>query len=421
MIILHKFAHLADIHLGAHREPIMRELEMRAFKLALDRCIQEQVDFILICGDLFHVSIPDLSVVDEAVKKMREVGDKGIPIYAIYGSHDYSPNSTSVIDVLASAGTIRRIVDWELVDDRIKLNFFIDPKTGAKITGISARKAGLESRYFEMLDRRALEHEDGFKIFAFHAALNEFKPEYLSKMESFATSLLPKGFDYYAGGHIHDRSENSLHGYDRIVFPGALFPKDARDLERTVKGERRGFYIVSFDDKVYSNTFLEVSVFDDIYLEYDVSDKTATEAQKELQTKIQTAQVNGKVVLLKVSGRLSEGKTADIDFQAIRQTLLIAGAIHVELNRYGVTSREYQAITVSGQNVNEIETNLLKENISSLKTSEPTLTGEQGLQLSKELLRTLRAESQPTEAKREYESRMTKQGIETLGIKEDLQ
>jgi DNA repair exonuclease SbcCD nuclease subunit len=399
----------------------MRELEMRAFKLALDRCVQEQVDFILICGDLFHVSIPDLSVVDEAVKKMREVGDKGIPIYAIYGSHDYSPNSTSVIDVLASAGTMRRIVDWELVGDRIKLNFFIDPKTGAKITGISARKAGLESRYFEMLDRGALEHEDGFKIFAFHAALNEFKPEYLSKMESFATSLLPKGFNYYAGGHVHDRSENSLHGYDRIVFPGALFPKDARDLERTVKGEKRGFYIVSFDDEVYSQTFLEVSVFDDIYLEYDVSDKTATEAQKELQTKIQTAEVNGKVVLLKVSGRLSEGKTADIDFQAIRQTLLIAGAIHVELNRYGVTSREYQAITVSGQNVNEIEANLLKENISSLKTSEPALTGEQGLQLSKDLLRTLRAESQPTEAKREYESRMTKQGIETLGIKEALQ
>ena len=399
----------------------MRELEMRAFKLALDRCVQEQVDFILICGDLFHVSIPDLSVVDEAVKKMREVGDKGIPIYAIYGSHDYSPNSTSVIDVLASAGTMRRIVDWELVGDRIKLNFFIDPKTGAKITGISARKAGLESRYFEMLDRGALEHEDGFKIFAFHAALNEFKPEYLSKMESFATSLLPKGFNYYAGGHVHDRSENSLHGYDRIVFPGALFPKDARDLERTVKGEKRGFYIVSFDDEVYSQTFLEVSVFDDIYLEYDVSDKTATEAQKELQTKIQTAEVNGKVVLLKVSGRLSEGKTADIDFQAIRQTLLIAGAIHVELNRYGVTSREYQAITVSGQNVNEIEANLLKENISSLKTSELTLTGEQGLQISKDLLRTLRAESQPTEAKREYESRMTKQGIETLGIKEALQ
>jgi DNA repair exonuclease SbcCD nuclease subunit len=399
----------------------MRELEMRAFKLALDRCVQEQVDFILICGDLFHVSIPDLSVVDEAVKKMREVGDKGIPIYAIYGSHDYSPNSTSVIDVLASAGTIRRIVDWELVGDRIKLNFFIDPKTGAKITGISARKAGLESRYFEMLDRGALEHEDGFKIFAFHAALNEFKPEYLSKMESFATTLLPRGFNYYAGGHVHDRSENSLHGYDRIVFPGALFPKDARDLERTVKGEKRGFYIVSFDDEVYSQTFLEVSVFDDIYLEYDVSDKTATEAQKELQTKIQTAEVNGKVVLLKVSGRLSEGKTADIDFQAIRQTLLIAGAIHVELNRYGVTSREYQAITVSGQNVNEIEANLLKENISSLKTSEPALTGEQGLQLSKDLLRTLRAESQPTEAKREYESRMTKQGIETLGIKEALQ
>ncbi len=416
-----RFAHLADMHLGAHREPIMRELEMKAFKLALNQCVQRQVDFILFCGDLFHVCIPDLSVVDEAVRKMREVLDNKIPIYVIYGSHDYSPNSTSIIDVLTSAGVTKKIVDWKLVGDKICLSFFKDPKTGAKLTGISARKAGLESRYYEMLDREALESEEGFKVFAFHSALDEFKPEYLSKMESIATSLLPRGFDYYAGGHVHDCGEHKLAGYQNVVFPGSLFPKDARDLERTVRGQKRGFYIVTFDDKVRSVEFVETNVFDGIYSELDVSDKTATYAQKELLAKAKALEVNGKLVLLKASGQLSEGRTSDIDFQTIKNALLGAGAIHVELNRHRITSKEYQAITLSGENVGEIEANLLKENIGSTRTNEPKLKGEQGLELSKELLRVLRAEPQSGEGKRDYESKMRSQGIGTLGLKEALE
>lgn len=418
---MYRFAHLADAHLGAHRDPIMRELEIKAFNLSLDRCIREKVDFILVCGDLFHVCIPDLAVVDEAVKKMRDAVDADIPIYVIYGSHDYSPNSTSIIDVLASAGIIRKIVDWELVGDKIRLNLFLEPRTGAKLTGISARRAGLEDRYYDILDRRSLEREPGFKIFAFHSALDEFKPADMSRMESFATSLLPKGFDYYAGGHVHDRSDNKLPGYEKIVYPGALFPKDVRDLERTVKGEKRGFYIVSFDDKVREHEFVEVSVFDGLYIEHDVTDRTGEQANKGLQAKIEVEEVNGKLVLLKVAGQLSQGKTSDINFQAIRRQLLTAGAIHVEVNRHGVTSKEYQVITISGENVGEIEANLLKENIGSVKTSQPKLKGEEGLQLSKELLRMLRTESQPGEGKRDYETRVTTQGAEALGLREELE
>ena len=418
---MYRFAHLADAHLGAHRDPIMRELEIKAFNLSLDRCIREKVDFILVCGDLFHVCIPDLAVVDEAVKKMRDAVDADIPIYVIYGSHDYSPNSTSIIDVLASAGIIRKIVDWELVGDKIRLNLFLEPRTGAKLTGISARRAGLEDRYYDILDRRSLEREPGFKIFAFHSALDEFKPADMSRMESFATSLLPKGFDYYAGGHVHDRSDNKLPGYEKIVYPGALFPKDVRDLERTVKGEKRGFYIVSFDDEVRELEFVEVSVFDGLYIEHDVTDRTGEQANKGLQAKIEVEEVNGKLVLLKVAGQLSQGKTSDINFQAIRRQLLTAGAIHVEVNRHGVTSKEYQVITISGENVGEIEANLLKENIGSVKTSQPKLKGEEGLQLSKELLRMLRTESQLGEGKRDYETRVTTQGAEALGLREELE
>src|SRR5450759_5788362 len=95
---------MSDIHLGAHREPALRELERKCFAEAMDMCVREAVDFLLISGDLFDVGIPELGVVNDAVKKMRELRDAKIPVYAIYGSHDYTPTGTSIIDVLHTAG-----------------------------------------------------------------------------------------------------------------------------------------------------------------------------------------------------------------------------------------------------------------------------------------------------------------------------
>jgi len=87
-----KFAHLADMHIGAHREPALAHLAALAFTSAMDKCIEKEVDFVVISGDLFQSGIPDLVAVDNAVRKMREVREAGIPIYVIYGSHDYNPN-----------------------------------------------------------------------------------------------------------------------------------------------------------------------------------------------------------------------------------------------------------------------------------------------------------------------------------------
>ena len=45
-----KFAHMSDIHLGAHREPALRELERKCFAEAMDMCVREAVDFVLDLG-----------------------------------------------------------------------------------------------------------------------------------------------------------------------------------------------------------------------------------------------------------------------------------------------------------------------------------------------------------------------------------
>jgi len=150
---MYKFAHISDCHLGAHRDPVLQKLESSAFEKAMTKCIDEKVDFIVVSGDLFHSNIPDMGVVNEAVKKMKEVRDEGIPIYLTYGSHDYSPNETSIVDILDSAGLFTKIVKGKVQNGKLKLEFTVDPKTKAKLVGMSGRTIGMEEKYFEILDR----------------------------------------------------------------------------------------------------------------------------------------------------------------------------------------------------------------------------------------------------------------------------
>lgn len=417
-----KFAHMSDIHLGAHREPALRDLERRCFAEAVDRCISEAVDFVLISGDLFHVGIPDLTVVNDAVKKMRELREAKIPIYAIYGSHDYTPTGTSVIDILDTAGVLTNIMRWKMEEGRIRLKMSTDPETGAKLTGIAARKVGLESRYYEILDRESLEEEVGFKVFAFHSGITQFKPDYLSEMETIDLSLLPKGFDYYAGGHIHARGEYHLPGYERVVFPGPLFTGyGGRDLESTAKGDRRGFYVVDFDDRFRGMRFVALESFLGAYLEVDVGGRNAIQANKELQERVARLEVKERVVVLRISGELAGGKTTELDLHGARKSLTERGAVWVYVNRYGLTSKELTEGRVLGDDATAIEGTLFKDNLAKLKLSTRELTGESGVTRAKELLRLMRQGQRSNEMKKDYAKRLTDSGAEVIFAKELLE
>ncbi|MGD0978086.1 MAG: exonuclease SbcCD subunit D [Candidatus Bathyarchaeia archaeon] len=416
-----KFAHLADCHIGANRGPVLEKLELAAFNKAMDICMQERVDFVLISGDLFHANLPDMYVANEAVKKMKEVKDAGIPVYVIYGSHDYSPNGTSIIDILDSTGLIKKVVKGEDVDGKLRLGVFTDAKTAAKLIGISGRKAGLERNYFEILDRECLEKEQGFKIFAFHSAISELKPEFLAQMDSIPVSLLPKGFDYYASGHVHRKTESGFTGHERVVFPGALFGGYSRDLEDSAKGEKRGFYVVSFDEKVEEVKFMEVSVCDFAYFEYDVSDRNSMQAKKDLKEKLNKIEAENKIAVVKIKGELSGGKTSDISSGEIRDLLKENGALDIIINRYGLTSKDYASVKVVGEDVPAIENRLLRENIGAVKVSLEELKADKGAKLAQELLKVLRQEQKLNETKKDYVERIQKHALNTLGLGDEGQ
>src|SRR3989344_4392772 len=214
-----KFAHFSDCHIGGWREPELRELGIETFRRAVDMCINENVAFILLSGDLFDTALPQTELIKEVAGILKKVNDHDISVYAIPGSHDFSPSGKTMIDVLDKAGVLHNVVKF---NENNELEFTED-KTGVKITGMYGRKLGLERFDYEKLKKDNLEKENGFKIFMFHTALEEFKPAGMEKMEAYSYRDLPKGFDYYAGGHVHYIYQTKKEEYGFLTISGPTF------------------------------------------------------------------------------------------------------------------------------------------------------------------------------------------------------
>ena len=413
------FAHLSDIHLGFQKHESLQKVEQQVFEKCLDECIARKVDFILIPGDLFHVNIPEMRVQKFAFAKFRQVHDAGIPIYVVYGSHDFSPVSNSVIDLLAEVGYITKVTRATSHEDStISLEFLVDEKTGAKITGLSGLKVGKDREWYEKLDRDSLEAESGFKIFLFHGGISDMKTDTGMDGDLMPLSLLPKGFSYYAGGHMHKFNHQSFDGYSNVVYPGTPFAGYHADLEDNANGQKRGFVLVEFEDVVKSVEFVEIENTTYEIIEVNADNRKAESINQELLEKTKDIDPAGKVVIIKVKGELTSGKTADVDISAIRDSLNEQNAMMVNVSKNQLTSKEYSITEAKGANKEEIETNVFSENIGQLRFDHTELLGEDGIKLAKKLLSELGQPLLINEKKNEYIPRIRDNALAILGLED---
>ncbi len=344
-----RFAHMPDCHLGSWgSHPDLKDMPLLAFEKAIDACIKEKVDFILIAGDLFDTSLPPIDVLRKAASEFRRCVDKGIRVYAIPGSLDFSPTGKTMINVFEDAGLLTNVARFDEDDEKITLNLTED-KTGPKIAGMIGRRGSLEIEYFRKLQKVV---EDGFKIFVFHSGLDEFKPVNTKNLVTVPASELPKGFDYYASGHIHERYVNKE---KMIVFPGPLFPADFHELEIYDSG----FFIADYDGSKINLTFKPVKLFDVLIADVKADGKNVMQIENEILDRL--TEIKGKVVLLKVSGTLESGKQSDIDFKRITGKAVEMGALAVKKSVH-ITSKEFEDIEVKKHtSIDELELEIVKE------------------------------------------------------------
>jgi DNA repair protein SbcD/Mre11 len=404
-----KFSHIADCHIGSWRDEKLNNLSTEAFIKALNISVEEKVDFILMAGDIFNTSLPAIEKLKAATKKLREVKEANIPVYIIPGSHDFSPSGKTMLDVLEHAGLFINVVKGTITEEKkLQLQFTINKKTGAKITGLLGKKGSLEKKYYENLDPTNLENEDGFKIFMFHTALQELKPTYLAKMEANPVSFLPKSFDYYAGGHVHIVKHANIEGYKNIVYPGPLFPNSFSELEKLKHG---GFYIYNNGNIDFRPIILHRT--ESIHIK--ANHEPATMIEKKLREQVETINAKDAIVTIRITGELSEGKVIDIDFKSIRKTLEDEGAYFVMKNTGLLKTKDFEEIKIQADNTEAIEQKIIDEHLGQFQSKE--LTKEEQRQLTSSLLRILDTEKIEGERVLDFEDRIRKEVSETIKIK----
>ncbi len=322
-----KFAHLADVHLGGWKQPQLQELNLQSFNKAIDICIKEKVDFVLIAGDLFDSAFPPIDVLKETFGIFKNLHDAKIPCFIIAGSHDYSVSGKTFLDVLEKSGFCKNVADFEEREEKIILNPTI--YKGVAIYGYPGKISGME-----MNDLRKAELNDApgmFKIFMLHTTIDKAKGDL--PIDSLEIGKIPYA-DYYALGHLHIDFQ-----YENFVYPGPIFPNNFQELEDLQYGR---FCIIDTNNsgggsegmiKKIPIKMKEIESFD---IEIDNS-LTATE---KIISEIEKRDIEDKVVLLRLRGVLETGKNSDIKFPQIEEAIKRKKAYFFLRNTHELKSKE---------------------------------------------------------------------------------
>jgi len=387
-----KFVHLSDCHLGGWREPKLRDANTKAFVMAVDKILKENVDFVLIAGDLFNTAVPAIDSVRVAVEQLKRLKDNDVPVYFIAGSHDFSPSGKTMLDILEHAGLAKNVSKGGEENGKLRLEFTVDQKTGVKIAGMIGKKGGLEKEYYNLLDRESLQKEDGKKIFMFHSAVSELKPKELELMDAMPASLLPAGFDYYAAGHVHVVERGDVSGR-KIVYPGPCFPNNFAELEKLGHGS---FVLYNNGEAVH----VPLEPFPVVCLTISAKDKSPSEVEKNILSEIKKVNVKNAIVAIRVGGCLAKGKPADVVWNDIFHELYHNGAYHVMRNTVALVSKELEKVILPHSNDGDMEDVLLREHAGQFKLE------EKGVSIVKNLMRTFSAEKLDGEKVADFESRV---------------
>jgi len=402
-----RFAHIADGHIGAWVDPRMKELPLINFERAIEISTERNVDFVLISGDLFNTALPGIDLVTRVVKGLKALNNKGIRVYAIAGSHDFSPSGKTMLNLLEETGLIIMPTKNEVENDKLALQYIKD-KSGAKITGIIGRRNILDKAYYEMLLRERLESEEGFKIFMFHNAIAELKEKGFEQMEALPISMLPKNQDYYAGGHVHSPLCKDIEGFGRIVFTGPLFPANFKELEKLKTGS---FYINDVEGKEIKTEKIEIMPKNIFSINLDCNGKTPQEVYETIIKEINDKEFNETILMIRLFGELSTGKINDIDFRTIFETAYDKSAYFVMKNTYKLETKKSEVVKKETNiSVEELENQIIKE---SVKGNEK-ISKERQIEIAKAMLQLFAKEKHEGETQKDFEKRIIEEAKQIL-------
>jgi DNA repair exonuclease SbcCD nuclease subunit len=210
-----RFVHTADVHLDsplatlALRDPELAELisgaTRKAFVAVIDLCLVEQVDALLIAGDLYDGEQTSMKTARFLADQLRRLDEAGVRTFIIRGNHDAESRITRELTLPASV---------KVFAGRAETVSLSGGAIEAAVHGVSfAHKHAPES----LLPKFRPPIPGSVNIGIMHTSLGG-SPAHGLYAPCSLSDLHGAGFDYWALGHIHQRSE--ARGRAAIVMPG---------------------------------------------------------------------------------------------------------------------------------------------------------------------------------------------------------
>ncbi len=245
-----QFLHVADVHLGKRQYGLEeRERDFyKAFEEVVDIAIRERVDAFVVAGDLFDSPVPyhSLEPLRVAIRQVERLRENGIEVILVPGDHDVPKRRGSPSIQFLSEYTGAKLLKDDLGIKGVEVK-------GIKFYGVKAfnpeRKDELKQhlQLFKALESRA----NSKAVLIAHVGVCELLP-----FQCIDMGFLPKGFGYYALGHIHKYITKVFSGAP-LVYPGSLEVVSREEVEEARAG-RKGPVLVDTSDFSYQKIKVDV-------------------------------------------------------------------------------------------------------------------------------------------------------------------
>jgi predicted phosphodiesterase len=218
-----KFVHAADLHLDSPLRGLvryegaplgaMRAATRRAFENLIDLCLEENAKFLVLAGDIYDGNWKDYGTGLFFTAQLSRLRAADIPVVLVRGNHDAASQITKHLRLPSHVRelSVKAPESFEI------------PGTGVWVHG-----QGFPTR--AVTDDLAAAYPEA-KRGAFNIGLLHTSAGGREGHENYAPcrieTLVGKGYDYWALGHVHQREVLSENPY--IVFPGNLQGRHARE------------------------------------------------------------------------------------------------------------------------------------------------------------------------------------------------
>ncbi|MGF1585093.1 MAG: exonuclease SbcCD subunit D [Bacteroidales bacterium] len=213
-----KFVHTADLHLDtpfkglSEWNPLLagklKDATYKSFSNIIDLCIAEEVDFLIVAGDIFDSESSSLAAQIRFIDELKRLSGMGIQTYFLCGNHDYL--GSWVKNFSLPEGVFR--FGSESVER------FTFSRNGSKIADIY----GISYETSHISENLVPQYLKGENPAPFSIAVLHGMADIVGRDENCAPfrvkDILSRPFDYWALGHVH--AARVLSRDPLVVYPG---------------------------------------------------------------------------------------------------------------------------------------------------------------------------------------------------------